>query len=100
VSDEEAPRDPSGAPRSYRKALGVVLLACLLLLGLRLVADRPWVSDHDRVERCSKLRHDRVRVLPSTDPDSRYSREDLKAFCRIDAANNNLNHKGGLKHLV
>ena len=77
-----------------------IITAALVILVVGVVKDRPWVSVDVRVERCAKLRHDRDLVLQRKgDPTGDFSLEDARTFCRLDAANDNLNHKGGVQHL-
>ncbi|MCW2922208.1 MAG: hypothetical protein JWL76_2082 [Thermoleophilia bacterium] len=88
-------RRPYGKGR--RLVWFAIAVAVIATLAVKVAHDRPWVSDEVRIERCAKLRHDRDLVLKSKgDPKGDFSLEDARTFCRLDAANDNLNHKGGV----
>jgi hypothetical protein len=91
--DDDAP----ARPRPILSWRLLVVVSAAALLATYLYHHRPWVSDATRIDRCATLRHERDLVLQEHgDASGNWSLEDAEAFCRVDAANDNLNHKGGV----
>jgi hypothetical protein len=85
-------------PGPARRITILVACAVIVLGGLYLITERPWIGDHERIERCAKLQHARDRSLERQGrSDTHWSLDDARTYCRLEAANNNLNYKGGRK---